>query len=40
MPRENNIIPLHPAPEIPRVDYCATCWPWYKAASPAARVAQ
>jgi hypothetical protein len=32
----SNIIPMHPAPEIPRVDYCAACWPWSKAAAPLA----
>lgn len=32
----SNIIPIHPAPEIPRVDYCAACWPWSKAAAPLA----
>ena len=39
MPLTNNVIPLHPAPEVPRIDWCAACWPFWRPAAPAVPVA-
>lgn len=36
MPRDGNVIPMHPAPEIPRIDWCIHCWPFSKHAGHAA----